>query len=207
MQCTGTVLDREGGIARVLIESSGCDQCRACGFGAIREKKSMEVNAENRVGAEKDVRVHLELSGKKVMSASAILFLVPFLAFIIGFLIGYFGINLWFKRLSARHKAVWKNALRHFAKLHPTRGHTGVLIFISVDENEAAIVADKGIAEKLDPAYWQHPHSLIEKAMQKGRHAEGIIEAIQEIATQLAQFFPREADDINELPDGPEIVK
>jgi len=126
---------------------------------------------------------------------------------LIGFLIGYFGINLWFMRLSARHMAVWKNALRHFAKLQPTRGHTGVLIFISVDENEAAIVADKGIAEKLDPAYWQHPHSLIEKAMQKGRHAEGIIEAIQEIATQLAQFFPRGTDDINELPDGPEIVK
>lgn len=93
MQCTGTVLDSRGGIARVLIESSGCDQCRACGFGAIREKKSMEVNAENRVGAEKDDRVHLELSGKKVMSASAILFLVPFLAFIIGFLIGFYALG------------------------------------------------------------------------------------------------------------------
>jgi putative membrane protein len=125
---------------------------------------------------------------------------------IIGFLIGYFGINLWLKRLSARHKAVWKTALKHFAKLQPTRGHTGVLIFISVDENEAAIVADKAIAEKLDQNYWQLPHGMIEKAIQKGHHAEGIIEAIQEIATQLAQFFPREADDINELADGPEIV-
>jgi putative membrane protein len=76
-----------------------------------------------------------------------------------------------------------------------------------VDENEAAIIADKGIAAKLDQNYWQLPHSMIEKAMHKGRHAEGIIEAIQEIATQLAQFFPRQANDINELPDGPEIVK
>lgn len=126
---------------------------------------------------------------------------------VIGFLIGYFGINLWFKCLSARHKAVWKNALKHFGRLRPTRGHTGVLILISVDENEAAIIADKGIAEKLDPNYWHLPHGMIEKAMQKGRHAEGIIEAIQEIASQLAQFFPREADDINELPDGPEVIK
>lgn len=125
----------------------------------------------------------------------------------VGFLIGFFGINLWLKRLSARRRAVWKTALRHFGKLQPTRGHTGVLIFVSLDEDQAAVIADKGIAEKLDPAYWQLPHSLIEKAMQKGRHAEGIIEAIQEIATQLAQFFPREADDINELSDGPEIVK
>ena len=96
--------------------------------------------------------------------------------------------------------------MRHFAKLQPTRGHTGVLIFISVDENEVAIVADKAIAEKLDQNYWQLPHGMIEKAMQKGCHAEGIIEAIAEIANQLAQFFPREADDINELPDAPEIV-
>lgn len=126
---------------------------------------------------------------------------------VIGFLIGFFGVNLWFNRLAARHKAVWKNALGHFAKLRPTRGHTGVLIFISVDENEAAVIADKSIAEKLDSSYWQLPHGMIEKAMKQGRHAEGIIEAIQEIANQLSQFFPREADDINELPDGPEIVK
>lgn len=126
---------------------------------------------------------------------------------VVGFLIGYFGVNLWYNRLAARHKTVWNNALKHFAKLRPTRGHTGVLIFISVDENEAAIIADKAIAEKLDPSYWHLPHGMIEKAMKQGRHAEGIVEAVQEIATQLSQFFPREADDINELPDGPEIVK
>lgn len=126
---------------------------------------------------------------------------------VVGFLVGFFGVNLWFNRLAARHKTVWKNALKHFARLRPTRGHTGVLIFISVDENEAAVIADKAIAEKLDSSYWQLPHGMIEKAMKQGRHAEGIIEAIQEIANQLAQFFPRAADDINELPDGPEIVK
>jgi positive regulator of sigma E activity len=93
MQCTGTVLDSKGAVARVLIESTGCDKCRACGFGAVREEKSMEVNAENRIGAEKDDVVHLELSGKKVMSASAILFLIPFMAFIIGFLIGFFALG------------------------------------------------------------------------------------------------------------------
>ncbi len=125
---------------------------------------------------------------------------------IVGFLLGYFGIYAWLRRLSARHKAVWKNALHHFGKLTPTRGHTGVLIFMSMEEGEAAVIADKAIAEKLDPAYWQHPHSLIEKAMTQGKHAEGIIQAVGEIANQMSQFFPRESDDINELPDRPEIV-
>lgn len=93
MKCSGTVLESKGEIASVLLESTGCDQCRACGFGAVRENKSMEVNAQNRISAGKDDRVHLELSGKKVMSASAILFLIPFLAFIIGFLLGYFALG------------------------------------------------------------------------------------------------------------------
>lgn len=93
MQCTGTVLEREGEIARVLIESTGCDKCHACGFGAIRDNKSMEVRAKNRIGADKDDRVHLEFSGKKVMSASAILFLIPFFAFLAGFLLGYFALG------------------------------------------------------------------------------------------------------------------
>lgn len=90
MQCTGTVLERKGEIARVIIESKACDHCQACGFGAVRDKKTMEVNALNKVGAHEGDKVHLEVSGKKVMQASAIVFLVPFAGFIVGFLIGYF---------------------------------------------------------------------------------------------------------------------
>jgi positive regulator of sigma E activity len=93
MQCTGTVLESKGEIARVLIETMSCDKCQACGFGAVREHKSMEVRAQNRIGAGKSDKVHLEFSGKKVMSASAILFLIPFLAFIAGFLLGYYALG------------------------------------------------------------------------------------------------------------------
>lgn len=92
MQCTGTVIESGGELARVLIESGACDHCQACGLGAIRDQKTMEVNALNRIGAVKDDRVHLELSGKRVMSASAVLFLVPFAGFMFGFLLGYFPI-------------------------------------------------------------------------------------------------------------------
>lgn len=90
MKCTGTVLGSEGEIAQVFIESKACDHCQACGFGAVRDKKTMEVNALNKIGAKKGDTVHLEVSGKKVMSASAIVFLVPFGGFIVGFLLGFF---------------------------------------------------------------------------------------------------------------------
>lgn len=93
MKCTGTVLESKDSIARVYIESTACDHCQACGFGAVRDKKALEVNALNRVGAEEGDQVNLEVSGKKVMEASAILFLIPFGGFIVGFLLGYFALG------------------------------------------------------------------------------------------------------------------
>ena len=89
MKCTGRVTGRQGNIAKVLIESKACDHCHACGLGAVRDEKALEVNALNKINADVDDLVHLEVSGKKVMEASAVLFLIPFLGFIVGFLIGY----------------------------------------------------------------------------------------------------------------------
>lgn len=93
MKCTGTVRDTRGDIASVHIEAMACDHCQACGFAGFRDKKAIDVEALNEVGARKGDLVHLEVSGKKVMEASAILFLVPFLGFIAGFLLGYFAVG------------------------------------------------------------------------------------------------------------------
>jgi sigma-E factor negative regulatory protein RseC len=101
MQCIGTVTEAEGKIAKVYIESKACDHCQACGFGAVRDKKAMEVNALNDLHAKKGDSVHLEVSGRKVMSASAIVFLIPFAGFIVGFLVGYFIIGLWVAKTPA----------------------------------------------------------------------------------------------------------
>jgi uncharacterized membrane protein len=47
---------------------------------------------------------------------------------------------------------------------------------------------------------------MIVKTMNQDRHAEGIIQAIETIAAELARYFPRESDDVNELSDKPKIV-
>ena len=93
MKCTGTVVASEGDIADVLVKNDACGKCHACGLGALREHKNMVVKALNRVGAQKDDRVDLEISGRKVMEFSAVLFLIPFGGFIVGFLLGYFGMG------------------------------------------------------------------------------------------------------------------
>jgi len=124
----------------------------------------------------------------------------------IGFVMAYFGWGRFLKRRERRRQVVWNRSLNIFHQITPTRGLTGVLIFVSLEEEQAAIVADQGIASKLPPDYWHRPQAMIVKAMNQGRHAEGIIQAIETIAAELAHHFPRESDDVNELPDKPKVI-
>jgi putative membrane protein len=124
----------------------------------------------------------------------------------IGFVVAWFGWGCFLRRRERRRKIVWNRSLDLFHKITPTRGLTGVLIFMSLEEEQAAIVADKGIASKVPPDYWDSPHAMIVAAMKQGKHAEGIIQAIDTIAVELGRHFPRESDDVNELPDKPSVI-
>jgi putative membrane protein len=124
----------------------------------------------------------------------------------IGFVVAWFGWGRFLRRSERRRKTVWERSLGIFSKITPTRGLTGVLIFVSLEEEQAAIVADKGIASKVPVDYWDAPHAMIVTGMKQGKHAEGIIQAIDTMAVELARYFPRESDDINELPDKPNVI-
>jgi len=125
----------------------------------------------------------------------------------VGFVITYFGWGKYLARASRRRDVVWNRALGLFHKITPTRGGTGVLIFVSLEEEQAAVVADRGIASKVSPDYWHAPHAMIDKGIKEDRHAEGIIQAIEAIAVELAKYFPRESDDIDELPNRPKVIE
>ncbi|MFH1688349.1 MAG: TPM domain-containing protein [bacterium] len=124
----------------------------------------------------------------------------------VGFVVAYFGWGRFLRCQRRRQKVVWFRSLDRFAKLTPVRNLAGVLIFVSLEEDEAAIVADKGIASIVSPEYWQTLRAALVDAMKQGNHAEGIIQAIQTVGSELALHFPRDNDDINELPDKPTIV-
>ncbi len=125
---------------------------------------------------------------------------------VLGFVVGWFLWPFVLKNERRRNRIVWKRALKLFAQLAPTRGHTGVLIFMSLEEDQAALVADKAIAEKVDAGYWDTQHAVLDRAMKQGNHAEGLIQAITEIGDELGRHFPHRDDDINELPDAPTIL-
>lgn len=125
---------------------------------------------------------------------------------LIAFLVGYFGIAPLLRTATRRRGFVWRRAVEIFKKLTATKGQTGVLILVSLAEAEAAIVADKAIAQRLNPNYWDHPHAILVSSIREERHSEGLIAAIKEIGEKLIEHFPIQPGDVNELPDRPEIA-
>jgi putative membrane protein len=82
-----------------------------------------------------------------------------------------------------------------------TRGRTGVLIYLSLDEHRAEIVADRAINDKVAPEAWGDAMATLIDSIRAGRAGEGLAEAVRQVGLVLAAHFPREQDDINELPD------
>ena len=82
-----------------------------------------------------------------------------------------------------------------------TTGKTGVLIYLSLAERDAEILADAAIAAKVSPEVWGEAMAAMLVELKGGRLADGMIAAVEKVGVVLAEHFPRAEDDVNELPD------
>lgn len=82
-----------------------------------------------------------------------------------------------------------------------TTGRTGVMIYLSMREHRAEIVADESIAAIVPAEVWGEAMGDMLALIRKGRVAEGLAVGISDVGHVLAQHFPRGSDDENELPD------
>jgi putative membrane protein len=82
-----------------------------------------------------------------------------------------------------------------------THGRTGILIYLSMREHRAEIVADEAIAGMVDPGVWGDAMAAMLAELKQGRTADGMIAAVERVGAVLAEHFPRADDDVNELPD------
>lgn len=82
-----------------------------------------------------------------------------------------------------------------------TTGRTGVLIYLSMREHRAEIVADESIAAKVPAEVWGEAMSDMLAHIRKGAVAEGLAAGIRDVGFVLAEHFPRGHEDENELPD------
>jgi putative membrane protein len=82
-----------------------------------------------------------------------------------------------------------------------THGRTGVLIYLSMREHRAEIVADQPIAEKVPADVWGEAMADMLAEIRKGCVAEGMAAGVRDVGRVLSGHFPRAEDDRNELPD------
>ncbi len=104
---------------------------------------------------------------------------------------------------SIRNNHAKRRATEQFLaqNLHTTKGRTGVLIFVSVAEHHAEVLADKAIDDKVPAGTWQEIVDTLTSEISQGRAADGFIQAIMAAGDHLARHFPPGAPDPNELPD------
>jgi putative membrane protein len=102
------------------------------------------------------------------------------------------------RRAVAHRAALEQFTLRGIAR---KKDRTGILIFVSLAERYARIVADEGIAARVPQAEWQDAVAALIAHMREGRTADGFIAAIEACGKVLATHFPRGEGNRDELPD------
>ena len=89
----------------------------------------------------------------------------------------------------------------HAQNLHHTREHSGVLLFVSVEERYVEVIADEGIHQRVPAGAWDKLVRDFTARVQAGQIGAGFIEAVNGIGQHLGTHFPAEAGNPNELPD------
>jgi uncharacterized membrane protein len=83
--------------------------------------------------------------------------------------------------------------------MHETEQRNGVLFYISVCDHDFAVIGDKGIHAAVGSEYWRELCVQLEQDFRAGSYKDGLIRAILRVGESLSEFFPRRADDKNEL--------
>lgn len=102
-----------------------------------------------------------------------------------------------------RHRRAHRRAMEQFLaqNLHTTAARTGVLIFVSLGERHAEIIADEGIYSKVGPEVWDKAVAALISHIRSGDVAGGFVAAIGMCGEVLAEHFPPGAADHDELPN------
>jgi len=102
-------------------------------------------------------------------------------------------------RRAAAHRA----AMEQFTArgLAHKKERTAILIFVSLAERYARIIADEGIAARVPQSQWQAAVDALIAHTSDGRIADGFVAAVDLCGRELAQYFPHAEGARNELPD------
>ncbi len=104
---------------------------------------------------------------------------------------------------AAKTRRVRRRAIEIFraAAERRTLGRNGVLIYLSMGEHRAEIVADEALVKVTTPETWGEAMTSLLVDVKAGRIADGMVAAVTLVGAVLAEHFPRSEGDTNEIPD------
>jgi putative membrane protein len=104
---------------------------------------------------------------------------------------------------ATKSRRVRRRAVAHFRSACEgrTTGRTGILIYLSVLERRAEIVADQAIHSKVDAAVWGEAMAALIGEVRAGRVGGGMALAVEKVGAVLAEHLPRGQNDSDELPN------
>ena len=86
--------------------------------------------------------------------------------------------------------------------MEKTDERNATLVYIAVDDKQAAILGDAGIHQKVGQEYWEEEVRKMLHYFKQYQLTEGLCQIISDIGEALHQFFPYSLEhDKNELPD------
>lgn len=131
------------------------------------------------------------------------IFLVQLAVFLVaGLIVSWAPLRFALVPRAVRRARAHRCALEQFVvrRVAHTRNRMGVLIFVSLGEHYARIIADEGLAQKVQNAEWQAAINALTGHMRDGRIVDGISAAIERCATVLAAHAPPDGS-TDGLPD------
>lgn len=102
-----------------------------------------------------------------------------------------------------RYKRAHLNALQQFLarNVHITEHRTGILLFVSMAEHYAEVIADAGIHARVEQEEWNGIVATLTHHASRSEVAEGFVLAIGQAGQLLERHFPAGAHNANELDD------
>lgn len=109
-----------------------------------------------------------------------------------------------------RDAPVRERAEMMFAKLRvwDTELNNGILIYVELSDHRLEIVADRGIASRVEQPHWDAIAVQMRSQFAAGDFEQGVVDAVAAIGALLATHFPAAEGERNpnELPDRPAVI-
>jgi uncharacterized membrane protein len=85
--------------------------------------------------------------------------------------------------------------------MHNTKERNGILFYMSIARQQFAVLGDAGIHAKVPEGFWDSVRDVLKEYFNIEDFTGGLSNGISMAGEKLKTFFPRQADDTNELSD------